>query len=122
MREIVSDPNLVAHCGLYCGACGSYLRGRCPGCHDNEKAKWCKVRSCCMEHKFASCTDCKEYPDPRTCKGFNGFMAKLFGFVLRSDRVACVEQIRRLGVQGHADETICVGSATDNRVYNPGAL
>ncbi len=104
MREIASDPNLVAYCGLYCGACGSLLRGRCPGCHENEKAKWCKVRSCCVEHKFASCADCKEYTDPRACRDFNGFLAKLFGFVLRSDRAACIEQIRRLGVQGHADE------------------
>jgi len=104
MREIVSDPNLVARCGLYCGACGSYLRDRCPGCHENEKAKWCKVRSCCMEHEFASCADCAEYPDPRACKDFNNFFAKLFGFFLRSDRAACVDEIRRLGVQGHADE------------------
>jgi hypothetical protein len=104
MREIVSDPKLVAPCGLYCGACGSYLRGRCPGCHENVKAKWCKVRSCCMERTYASCADCTEFADPRACKDFNNFMSKLFGFVLRSDRAACVEQIRRLGVQGHADE------------------
>jgi hypothetical protein len=104
MREIASDPNFVAYCGLYCGACGSLLRGRCPGCHENEKAKWCKVRSCCIEHEFASCADCKEYADPRACRDFNSFLAKLFGFVLRSDRAACIEQIRRLGVQGHADE------------------
>jgi len=104
MREIVSDPKLVARCGLYCGACGSYLRGRCPGCLENEKAKWCKVRSCCAERKFVTCADCTEYPDPRVCKDFNNFMARLFGFLLRSDRAACIEQIRRLGVQGHADE------------------
>jgi hypothetical protein len=104
MKEIVSDPNLVAYCGLYCGACGSYLKGRCPGCHENVKAKWCKVRSCCIESKCASCADCTEYADPRACKDFNNFMSKLFGLILRSDRAACVEQIRKLGVQGHADE------------------
>jgi hypothetical protein len=27
MKEIIADPQLVAHCGLYCGACGAYLRG-----------------------------------------------------------------------------------------------
>ncbi len=26
MKEIVSDTNLVAYCGLYCGACSSYTR------------------------------------------------------------------------------------------------
>ena len=104
MREIVSDPTLVARCGLYCGACGSYMRGRCPGCRENAKAKWCKVRSCCGERLFASCADCTEFPDPRGCRDFNNFMAKLFGFILRSDRAACIDQIRRLGIQGHADE------------------
>jgi hypothetical protein len=103
MREIVLDANLVGYCGLYCAACGSYLRGRCPGCRENVKATWCKVRSCCMENKFASCADCKEFPDPRACKKFNSFISRLFGFILRSDRSACIEQIRRLGVQGHAD-------------------
>ena len=43
MKEIVADPKLVAYCGLYCGACGAYLRGRCPGCIENYKATWCKV-------------------------------------------------------------------------------
>ena len=30
MREMVSNPDLAACCGLYCGACKSYLKGRCP--------------------------------------------------------------------------------------------
>ena len=50
MKEIISDPKLVAFCGLYCGACKAYLKERCPGCHDNEKATWCKVRTCCLEN------------------------------------------------------------------------
>ena len=104
MRELVSDPNLVAYCGLYCGACGSYLRERCPGCHENVKAKWCKVRSCCIERKISSCAECTDFPNPRDCKDFNNFMSKLFGFFLRSDRAACIDQIRKAGLKGHADE------------------
>jgi len=26
MKEIVADSKLVAYCGLYCGACKSYLK------------------------------------------------------------------------------------------------
>lgn len=103
MKAVVSDPALVAYCGLYCGACGAYLKERCPGCHDNKKASWCKVRSCCMERAYASCAQCTDYADPRQCKRYDNFMSKLFGFVLRSDRAACIDQIRVLGVQGHAD-------------------
>lgn len=103
MKEIVSNPELVAYCGLYCGACGAYLRDRCPGCHENTRASWCKVRLCCMEHEYASCADCKEYADPKECKKYNNVISKIVGFVLRSDRAACIGQIKQMGIQGHAD-------------------
>ena len=104
MKEITSDPALVAYCGLYCGACGAYRRERCPGCHGNEKASWCKVRACCIEHGFASCADCNEFTNPNDCRKFNNFISKVFGFIFRSDRAACNRQIRQLGVDGHAEE------------------
>jgi hypothetical protein len=37
MKDIVSNQELVAYCGLYCGACRAYRMDKCPGCHDNEK-------------------------------------------------------------------------------------
>ena len=48
MPAIQVNTDLVAHCGLYCGACKSYLNGKCKGCHENSKAAWCKIRSCCI--------------------------------------------------------------------------
>ena len=102
MKEIVADPQLVAHCGLYCGACGAYLRGRCPGCRENHKATWCKVRTCCQNNQYASCADCKEHQDPRGCRWYNNWIAKAFGFIFRSNRAACIEQIRLIGIENHA--------------------
>jgi hypothetical protein len=102
MKEIQSNPDLVAYCGLYCGACRSYLKGRCPGCHENEKAKWCKIRTCCMENEFVTCADCTEFADPDDCRKFNNLLAKLFGLVFRSDRRACVYEIREVGIDGYA--------------------
>jgi hypothetical protein len=103
MKEILADPSLVAHCGLYCGACGAYLKGRCPGCHDNHKATWCKVRTCCTSNRLATCADCTEFPNPSDCKKFNNFVSKLFGLLFRSDRAACIRQIQKIGLEGHAD-------------------
>ena len=57
-----------------------------------------------MQEELASCADCKEFSNPNDCKKFNNMMSKLFGLILRSDRAACIEQIRNLGVQGHADD------------------
>jgi hypothetical protein len=103
MKESISDPVLVAYCGLYCGACKKYLNDRCPGCHENEKATWCKVRLCCKDNQYASCADCTQFSNPNDCKMFNSFMSKIFGFIFRSDRAACIQHIREIGIQDYAD-------------------
>jgi len=102
MREITANKSLVAFCGLYCGACGAYLRERCPGCAGNEKASWCRIRACCKEKGILSCADCTEFPDAMDCTKFNNFMSKIFGLLFRSDRGACIRQIKREGIEGHA--------------------
>jgi hypothetical protein len=102
MKEIVNDPKLVAYCGLYCGACRAYLRGRCPGCLENRKATWCKVRTCCMKNHYGSCADCHDFKNPNDCRQFNNWISKIFGFIFRSDRAACISQIRAIGIDSHA--------------------
>ncbi len=102
MREVIASADLVAYCGLYCGACRSYLGERCEGCHENRKATWCGVRSCCIERGLSSCAACTQFSEPRDCKKFDNFIAKLFALILRSDRPACIAQVRRLGLEGHA--------------------
>ena len=103
MKDIVSEPKLVAYCGLYCGACRAYLRDKCPGCHENQKATWCKVRSCCSDNAYTSCADCRDFQNQNECKKFNNIVSKFFALILRSDRSACIKQIRDIGIQGHAD-------------------
>lgn len=103
MKPIEAKSELVAACGLYCGACRSYLRDRCPGCRKNTKATWCKIRLCCQERRIESCAECSEYPDPQQCRKFNNLIStKAFALIFRSNRAACIEQIRRLGLAGHA--------------------
>jgi hypothetical protein len=102
MKPVVADKALIAYCGLYCGACKKYLSGSCPGCHENEKASWCKIRSCCMEHGYASCADCTEFSNPMDCKKFNNFFSKLFALIFKSDRAACISKIRESGYEGYA--------------------
>lgn len=104
MNEIVSDPQLVAFCGLYCGACKRHLQEKCPGCHDNEKASWCKVRACCLENGYSSCAECKEFNNPNDCKEFNNFISKIFGFIFRSDRAACIDLIKEVGNTAYAEK------------------
>lgn len=103
MKPIVADQSLTAKCGLYCGACSRYLKEKCPGCAANDKASWCKVRLCTIEHGYATCADCRVGAID-DCKMYNSFMAKVFGFIFKSDRRACIERIREIGTEAFAKE------------------
>lgn len=115
LSTIASDPALVAHCGLYCGACRKYLKGNCPGCHLNEKASWCKVRSCCQESGIATCAECKIHADLHDCRYFHNFISRILGFVLRSDRFACIDRIGTIGPEAFAAEMADKGLQTIRR-------
>jgi hypothetical protein len=60
------------------------------------------VRACCEEHSYASCAECTEHPDPKTCRLFDNVIARVFGLVFNSDRRACVLKVRELGTEGFA--------------------
>jgi hypothetical protein len=100
MKSIIADQSLVAFCGLYCGACGKYLKGKCVGCHENNKAGWCSVRACNIQNNYQSCADCKEFTNPMDCKKFNNFFSKVFALILKSDRAACIAKIKAEGYSG----------------------
>jgi len=93
--DIKVDAELVAYCGLYCSACRKYLSNKCPGCRKNEKAQWCKIRTCCIENSYHNCANCKM--NPHDCKKFNNFFSKMFALIFKSDREACITQIKETG-------------------------
>ncbi len=102
VKSITSDQSLIAYCGLYCGACPKYLAEKCPGCHENNKAGWCKVRECNIQNNYQSCADCKEFRNPMDCKKFNNFFSKIYALMYKSDRAACVAKIKAEGYRAFA--------------------
>ena len=113
-KEIEVDKSLIAFCGLYCGACRSYLKGKCPGCKDNVKASWCKIRQCCIENKLQSCADCTTI-ELMECKEYNNFISKAFGYIFNSDRSACINRIKEIGYDDFAAEMANSGRQTIKR-------
>jgi len=101
-KTIIAESANIAYCGLYCGACGKFLKDKCPGCAKNEKASWCGVRKCCMEHNYISCADCTTYGDPVECKAFHNPISRVFGFLFRSDRRGCINYIKKNGYDDYA--------------------
>jgi hypothetical protein len=49
------------------------------------------------------------------CAKFNNLMSKVFGVLFRSDRAACIRQIREIGRQGHAEKMAASGTQTIKR-------
>ncbi|CAK7069023.1 MAG: hypothetical protein PARBA_02665 [Parabacteroides sp.] len=116
MENPTYQPNAdyVAACGLYCGACRSFIKKQCPGCRANVKAKWCKIRQCNQEHGYKSCADCT-VSSIDTCKKFNNFMGKIFSVLFRSDRSACIRRIQAVGYDTFASEMHGKGQQTIKR-------
>ena len=101
-KTIIADEKNIAFCGLYCGACGAFTKGKCSGCAGNEKATWCQIRTCCMEKGYRSCADCTDITDLRDCKKYHNPIARVIGFVSRTDRNACIGYIRTNGYSDFA--------------------
>ncbi len=104
VNTVTANPDLIAYCGLYCGACKAYLAGRCPGCRENTKAGWCKVRSCCIGAGRSTCAACPTHADPRTCGHYHNIVSRLFGLVFRSNRAGCIDRLRTVGAAAFAAE------------------
>lgn len=86
---------MIAACGLYCGACRKYGAGKCPGCRETTRAKWCAIRTCCRQKGLSCCAECEE--ELSHCKKFNNFATRVIGWLLGSDRTACIRSIRQEG-------------------------
>ncbi len=102
--NLVGKSELVAACGIYCGACHRYTKGSCPGCAENTKATWCKIRSCTKEKGYHTCAQCTDFADVQTCRKFNNIFSKFFALVFRSDRKASLALIREIGVEAYSQE------------------
>jgi len=101
MDEMINS-NLISYCGLYCGACSSFKKGKCPGCARNEKASWCKVRKCNIANGLQSCADCKEFSNVSYCSKFNNIAAKAFGILFNTDRGKGIAFIKSEGYELYA--------------------
>lgn len=56
-----------------------------------------------MEKKLLSCADCKTI-ELMDCKKYNNLISKVFGFIFKSDRPACINRIKEIGYEDFANE------------------
>lgn len=113
MKKIVADRNAIGACGLYCGGCRKYRKEKCLGCHNNEKATWCKIRKCCIDKGILTCAECD--CDVKHCHIHNNFIGKLFSLLFNSNRAACISFIKQYGEQAFAEKMTKHGMMTIKR-------
>ncbi len=100
----------IAYCGLYCEECKRYKNGKCPGCMQNDRASWCGIRKCCIENSIKSCAECTSFSDPKECKTYNNLIARIIGFVSKTDRSLCIRYIQENGYGSFASFMDGLGS------------
>ena len=101
-EQLISNENFIAHCGFYCGACPTYLSGKCEGCRgDSPKCavgmKKCKVKQCCVENGFFSCADCTKFTTTQDCEKYNPLSIKFGEWISNTSRKKAIEMIKAKG-------------------------
>jgi len=98
MRKDVE--NLVAACGLYCGACRKFKQGNCSGCQNQSGTSHCGIRPCVEERGYTTCAECDLMID---CKIRNNLISRVFGFIFRTDKKAMLSYIQENGLKEYAE-------------------
>ena len=74
METNITNPTLIAPCGINCSLCRAYARDRkaCPGCQGEDPSKskaciTCPIKNCekMVKGKIEYCFDCDEFPCKR---------------------------------------------------------
>ena len=90
----------IAYCGIICSNCGQFRKGKCQGCASGrQRFSSCPVRKCNIEKKQRNCSECKAFTDYRDCKKIWNFIAKIFHYLFRANRIANLEQMREIGIE-----------------------
>ena len=101
-EQINKDEYLIAYCGLYCGACPSFVSGKCDGCRSNAansaiKYRKCPVKPCCAGNGFFTCADCTEFASVKECKKYNPLLLRIAARLEGSDRSKALDMIKEKG-------------------------
>lgn len=114
MGTISNNPQQIAACGLYCGACRKFINGKCAGCQPSEEDnpglnqslskgfQRCKIRKCCRVKGVHTCAACDK--DVKECKVHDNFVGKVFALLFNSDRAACIRYIKENGEEAFAEK------------------
>jgi hypothetical protein len=95
--------SLIAPCGMNCGICMAYLRGKkkCPGCRGSNETKSfscanCKIKNCneLNKNNLKFCFKCKKFPCERI-----KHLDKRYRTKYNMSMIENLENIKKIGVR-----------------------
>lgn len=111
----LSPIDLIAPCGMNCGACYAHLRSRnqCPGCRASDRAKpitrlRCPIKTCTIRQKrgAATCAGCAQLPCAPLLRLDRRYRAKYGMSMLENLQVIASAGVARL-VQQERTRRVC---------------
>ena len=91
---------IVGYCGLVCTNCWAYRKKKCRGCYSEQPMyKNCPVKQCCIEKSYTTCAECIDYSDLKKCKKLNNYVAKIVGFIFKTNKIDNLKKIRQIGLK-----------------------
>ena len=104
MSEAI-DNIIIARCGLVCSECGAFKKQKCGGCEsENPCYKGCKIRPCAQSKEISTCAQCGDFEHLKDCKKLHNFIAMIFKFIFRSDRLGNLAEIRQVGIEKYIEK------------------
>ena len=99
-EQMTENEQLISYCGFYCGACPTYLSGKCEGCRGNSPKcavgyKKCMAKPCCVENGFFTCADC--FTSTKKCKKYNPLSIRFGEWISNTSRKKAIEMIKEKG-------------------------
>lgn len=67
-------------------------------------SRGCKVKPCVGEKGCGTCASCDEFDSLKDCGKLNNFIAKIFAFIFRSDRIGNLARIKEIGLENFQQE------------------
>ncbi|MBF0543853.1 MAG: DUF3795 domain-containing protein [Candidatus Riflebacteria bacterium] len=91
---------IIARCGLVCSECGSYLKGKCSGCH-SEKPMFanCPTKKCTLEKNILTCAECSDFQNLKECGKLHNWISRFFGWIYGTNRIGHLESIRKTNLE-----------------------
>jgi len=64
----------------------------------------CKIKACAMMRGYATCAECTDFANLKSCRRLYNLVSRFFGLIFRTDRIGNLIRIRDIGLDKFKEE------------------